>query len=171
MKKLQTFLLLIVFLCPLVGHTQQFELRDPSTIKLEKEEDYPKYNDYIVSMVGWLERTPVTADEDKRKMAAAFLIEWLTGAPHVSVAINEHCTGFSEKNKELLLLYMGGWSRYVIQTKDTTGRKGNYAGLKTVVSAYKKGNGYQKDPEMDKLVKLEQEGKLEAWADKQFAMP
>lgn len=170
MSSFKKLLLAFLLAFPFAVNAQKVELKSADEITLNEEADYPKYNDYVVSIVNWLEATPVNSDEAKRKEANGFLVNWLTNAPHITLSINANVVKFNEVNPDLLILYMGGWARYVIKTGDTAGKKGSLAGIQTVLKAYKNPkNGYKKDPELDKLVALEKKSQLEAWANKQYA--
>ena len=141
--------------------------RTPSNVKLEKAEDYAKYEEEVLACIDWLERTPQDIKKDNRMEANAFLLMWITGSPNVTIEINAEVLPFlgKEKNAELLMTFMGGWTRYALtdEAGGTDVVQGNLAGLRSVIHVYDKVGGCAKDKELDKLVKLEKEGKLEEW--------
>ena len=169
MKKLRQ----ILFPCVLLSLTpfamaQNFEV--PKNYELKKAEDYAKYEKEIIDCVNWLENTPIDEERAKREEANVFLMVWMTGSPNVSIEINASILGSIDKNKELLLIFMGGWTKYAIENpidqKDLI--KCNMAGLKSVIKVYKMGNGVKKDKNIEKLAKLDESGGLEKWVKDQL---
>jgi hypothetical protein len=139
----------------------------PEDLTLEKEEDYAKYKNDVLACIDWLEKTPQNTKEEARKEANAFLLVWITGSPDVSIELNGDIVTFlgSEEQAELLLTFMGGWTRYALTDKDggKDAVQGNLAGLRSVIKVYRDVGGVKKNKEVDKLVKLEKDGKLEDW--------
>jgi hypothetical protein len=153
------------------GLSQDWKL--PDDIKLDKPEDYAKYKKDVLASIDFLEKTPANKKEEERKVAGGFLLLWLTGSPDVSVEVSEDVLTFmkNESSAPLLLIFMGGWTRYALN--DPKGGKdnfqGNLAGLKSVIHHYRDIGGMAKDKEVDKLVDLEKQGKLEDWLRTQLA--
>ena len=68
-----------------------------------------------------------------------------------------------------MMVFMGGWTRYILQNGYSNDKiQGNLAGIKSAIKVYKLGNGLKKDKEMDKLIKLDDSGGLEAWVAEQL---
>lgn len=153
-------------------HAQDWKM--PENVKLEKAEDYAKYNSDVLACIDWLETTPQTIKPAARKEANAFLLMWLTGSPDVSVELNADMLPFlgSEDHAELMLTFMGGWTRYALTDKDGGKDKlqGNLAGLRSIIKVYKDVGGVKKHKDIDKLVKLEKDGKLEGWVKEHLKM-
>jgi len=64
---------------------------------------------------------------------------------------------------------MGGWTRYVLQNGYSKDRVlGTVAGLRSAIKAYKMGNGFKKDKEMERLIKLDEGNGLEGWVREQL---
>jgi hypothetical protein len=137
-----------------------------------EKKDYAKYDHDIIACVYWLENTPLDQEDEKRTAANGFLIKWLSGTPDVSVSLNsEIVTKYTDKNPQLLVLFLGGWSRYALKnnySKDQ--RKGYYEGFKSMIIVYRKGVGIKKDKDMAHLVKVFDEGKLEPWIEDNIKM-
>ncbi len=76
---------------------------------------------------------------------------------------------FIEINPELLAIYMGGWTKYAIESgnyKDSI--EGNLAGIKSVIKYYKANKTFTKDKEVEKLITLDKKGELEKWEEQQM---
>lgn len=141
--------------------SQDFSLLDP--LPTTKEE-FIKSEPAIISLVDWLENTPLDQEPDKRKRMYAILLAWLTNSPTVTVEVNQKVTPMSKKNPDLLAIFLGGWTKYSLQnsySKDPV--KGNLAGIKSVIKVYKMGIGMKKDKDIEKLVDLDSKNELEAW--------
>jgi hypothetical protein len=149
----------------LAGHMSPAQTFDVPELEIHDKKDYAKYNQNIIACVNWLENTPLDQEPEKRTEANAFLIKWLSGTPDVAVSLNsEIVTKYTDKNPQLLVLFLGGWSRYALQnnySKDEL--KGYYAGFKTMILVYRKGVAIKKEKALEHLVKVYDEGKLEDW--------
>jgi hypothetical protein len=143
--------------------SQDFEV--PKNYVLSSNADYQKYETEIIACANWLENFPLDKDEMKRKEANAFLMQWLTGTPNVSINLNADLVSkYTEKNPQLLMIFMAGWTRYSLEnnySKDQ--QKGYYEGYKSMINVYKKGIGISKDKNMGKLVEVYDKGELENW--------
>lgn len=152
---------------PVFVSAQEFTL--PANIVLKTNRDYLKYEKDVLAAISWLEQTPLNEQGEKRKRISAFVQQWVSGSPNVSVKMYAEIMVFYDANPDLLTNYMGGWTRYVLGNPgDTIDFNANMAGLKSVIAVYKTGKGIKKDPKTEKLVKLDREGKLEAWAREHF---
>ncbi len=97
------------------------------------------------------------------------LLAWISNSPTVTVELNEKMMPFTKKNAELLMTYLGGWTKYSLEnaySKDIA--KGSLAGIQAAIRMYKKGNGLKKDKSMEKLIKLDDKKELEQWVVKQL---
>jgi len=160
------FLLFILFL-PLCVQAQDFQV--PANIVLKQDADYAKYKQEVLDAINWLEYTPLNEQTAKRKEVNAFLVQWISGCPTISVKMYAETMVFYDANPDLMMSYMGGWTKYALENPGNTDDfMANMAGLHSVIKVYKAGKGIKKDAKTDKLVKLEKEGKLETWAKAHF---
>jgi hypothetical protein len=142
----------------------------PAGYKLEKNDDYKKYEKDILKTIDYLENTPINTQKENRLKAKDFLMEWITGSPDVTIVLSSNIVIFADRNAELLVAFMGGYARYSIQhPEDKESLKGNVAGLKSVIKVYKMGNGIKDDDKVNKLVKTDAKGELEKWTKEQLA--
>lgn len=129
----------------------------------KKAEDYKETEPKVIATVNWLESTPVNEQVEKRKQQSALLVEWLMGSPSVTIELNAYIMDYCEKNKDLFTIFMGGWTKYVLEnnySKDAF--EGNLAGIRSMIKVYKAG-GLKKDKKVQELVDLDANGKLEDW--------
>lgn len=159
------FLLATVFSFPAAAQDYQV----PQNVKLEVAEDYPQYEKDVIATTRWLAKTRPGSKPIMEKNAAKFLLQWLTGAPNVTITLNPKTAPFMECGS-CLLVFMGGWATYVIESGDNQNQvKGTMAGLELVMShyeTYKDSIGKQKG--IEKLIKKRDKGTLEEWVAAQI---
>ncbi|MEJ8818853.1 hypothetical protein [Lacibacter sp. H407] len=146
------------------GFTQSFNV--PANYELKQPSDFVKYEKDIIEASVWLRETAFDEQKAKRKEVSAFIFSWISGSPSVNVELNEVILDFDKKNSGMMLLFMAGCARYVLEnnySKDIRAKQ--RAGLRDMVHVYKAGKGIKKDKKMDKLVKSDEEGTLDAWLD------
>jgi hypothetical protein len=117
----------------------------------------------VLATIDWLEVTPFDNEQEKRLQQKAFLVGWITNSPTVSLEINADVLTFTKKNPDLIITFMGGWTRYCLQnnySKDMV--QGSLAGIRSSIKVYKN-LSLKKDKEMEKLIELDNKGELENW--------
>lgn len=162
MKKL--FLATFLFLLFAGYHASAQTYEVPKDYVLKAKEDYSKYEDDVIKTVDWLQKTSWSEQTDKRKEANGFLVAWLTGSPDVSISVGSPLVKLTSKNPELMISFMGGYARYAIQHKgDFNQDAANAAGLKQLMDKYANEPSHKKDNAIEKLIKINQDGKLNDW--------
>ncbi|MGL4596091.1 MAG: hypothetical protein ACRCYO_01105 [Bacteroidia bacterium] len=150
--------------CSFALVAQDFEV--PQNYKFDKAEDYAPYEQDIIKCVDWLINTPINEQKAKRKEANAFLLKWINGSPDVSIVIDPKIVTFS--GGDMLLIFMGGWTKYAIETrnfKDKVG--GNVAGIEAVIAFYTKNKeALGKNKDVEKYIKMQTQGKLKEYIEK-----
>jgi hypothetical protein len=122
-----------------------------------------------IATINWLEKTPLDQNAKKRQQQTALLVQWITKSPTVSIELNASTLTFMKKNPELLIFFMGGWTKYCLQHNHSNDKvKCTMAGLKSAIKIYKKGVEIKKDKNMEKLIALQDKGELEDWVKKQL---
>ena len=147
-------LLLTASLSALISIGQpQFEL--PQNIELKTKEDYVKFETTVIDAAKWLEQTDLDKEGDKRKQINAFVIQWITGTPTLTVNINEQLAKLYGKNVQLLAIYLASYARNVIELKEASSKlTATKAGLVSMMNVYKKGIEISKNKELDKIIKM-----------------
>ena len=164
MKKLFGILTFSILAFNLVA--QEFEV--PKNCILSKEEDYAKYEGEVLKGIDWLLKTPISSQPEKRREINRFVMTWLTGSPTVTVNIKPEIVNFMKPNPDLLMVFMCGWTKYSIETKDNNNTAmGNQKGIEAVMEFYIKNKEYlKKDNNVEKYIKLKENGKLEEYISK-----
>ncbi|TAL81807.1 MAG: hypothetical protein EPN88_00260 [Bacteroidetes bacterium] len=145
---------------------QDFDV--PKDFTANKPEDYAKYEKDIMLCINWIMATPVNDQTAKRKESYAFFMKWLTGTPNVSVDVKSEIVTFMEPNGDLLLIFMAGWTKYALETKDYKNKlNGNLKGIESVIDFYQKNkDNLKKDKNVEKYMKMKEKGTLEDYLKK-----
>jgi hypothetical protein len=147
------------------SYSQDFAV--PVDYQLITKEDYSKYENDMRNAAKWLIAVPLNEQQEKRKEVSAFVFKWINGSPTVEVELNPTIMDFEKKNPGMLVIYMAASAKYVLEnnySKDV--RAKNRAALRDMVVVYKSGKGIQKDKQMEKLAKSDEDGKIDKWISK-----
>ncbi len=135
----------------------------------ETQEEFIASEKNVLGTINWLENTPINEQEDKHKAQYALFVAWLTNSPTVSVEVNANILTFTNKNSELLIFFMAGWTKYSLEnnySEDVV--QGNLAGIHSAIDIFKTG-GFKKDKKMQKLIELDDKDELERWVIEQLS--
>jgi hypothetical protein len=162
MKRTKLFLLANLILVSTFVLGQNFEV--PANYQFNTKDDYSRYEKDIIDATKWLQSTPFNEQKEKRQEVSAFVIKWINGSPTVNVEINPTIMDFEEKNQGMLALYMAGSAKYVLENNYSKDMRAKHkAALKGMIAVYKSGKGIKKDKKMEKLIKSDEDGKLDEW--------
>jgi TPP-dependent 2-oxoacid decarboxylase len=159
----------LIFSCLLLSamSLQAQNLITSSNFDSNNRANYKAYESQVIDAVDWLEKTPFDFEVEKRYQVLSFLTKWAQGTPSMSVMIMPYAQKLSKTNNQFLGLFLGGWARYKIQNPSENNEKIlNMAAIQTVLKSYKQG-GF-KDIELDKLLDLQSNRKLEIWISNQM---
>jgi D-arabinose 1-dehydrogenase-like Zn-dependent alcohol dehydrogenase len=164
MKKILSTLVFSVIITGLFA--QDFNV--PTNYVLKSPADYAKYEADIIQCINWLMITPLNEQASKRKEANAFFMQWLTGAPNVSVDIKQEIVTFMQPNADLLMIFMGGWVKYALENKDYKNKfQSNLKGIESVIEFYQRNlNFLKRDKNVEKYIKMKEKGTLEDYITK-----
>jgi hypothetical protein len=163
------FLLTIVLIFTSNLFAQKAELLE--SLPGDTKEEFIKSEPKVLATINWLENTPLNQEEAKRKEQYALLTAWLVNSPTVTIEVNSKVLTFTKKNSELLIIFMGGWTKYVLENPYSKNNfQGNLAGVRSAIKVYKMGNGLKKDKAMEKIIAMEENGELEKWIKEQMEM-
>ena len=164
--KIQKTVIALVFTILSLQSMFSQEFNIPTNVKLETVDDYKTQESNILECINWLENTPVSQDSEKRIMANAFLMQWATGTPTVTIGIQSFQLDLTKKNADLLIIFMGGWIKHAIENPDKKDNveESNLAGITSIIKVYtaNKGDGIKKDKRIEKLIKMN-EIELQQW--------
>lgn len=150
-------------------HAQAFEI--PDFYSFETPEDYETYEQDVLAGINWLLETPMDEQTAKRQKTNAFVLKWMTGTPKVTLQINPNVLPFMTTSPELLIVFMAGWTKHALEQQAyKEPRSGTLAGLEAVIAFYTKNKAAMgKDKNVEKFIKLQKKGELQAFVEKEVA--
>ncbi|MEH0156378.1 hypothetical protein V6R21_19680 [Limibacter armeniacum] len=153
-------LTLFIFLTSFAAFSQDFKI--PTKYTLETEEDYDRYETDALACINFLLDEPYYRQDSERQKANKFVVEWLSGSPKVHIGIDPRILTFIQTSPEMLVIFMGGWAKYSLESKDFDNTEaGNLAGIQAVIDFYTKNKPtLNKDKNIEKYIKLAKKGKL-----------
>ena len=145
------------------------EYQVPKNYKLEKKDDYKPYEKDILATIEFLETSSFDSDNKLRTEANAFFLKWITGCPYIKINIRGYVMNYTKENKGFLFTFLGGWVKFAIEHPDSVNDfNGNLAGLKSIIKVYELENDIEDDDNVEDLIKLKNEGKLESWLEEKL---
>jgi hypothetical protein len=168
MKNMKKLIFFFFFLFSTSLFSQTVDWKTLEEAELEEAKDYEKIEPEILKLIGWLGNHSL--DHQKRSTANAHFVRWITGSAKVTVELNAYVLDYTKKNTDFMILFMAGWSQYVLENPDKKADKfeGNLAGVNYFLDFYKKGKdfGVKKDRKVAKLLKKRAAGNLEEFIAK-----
>lgn len=165
---LKRIISLFVFVFFLTTTQKLFGQELLSTSPTTKEE-FVASEKSVIATIDWLEITPFDIEKEKRNVQKALLVGWITNSPTVTLEINASVLTFTKKNPDLMVIFMGGWTKFCLQNNYSSDNvKGSLAGIKSAIKVYKN-LSLKKDKEMERLIELNDKGELENWVKSKMA--
>jgi len=159
---LYVLLIFVLFNTQLSFAQKKFDV--PEKYEMNSAADYAKYEEAIINAARWLENTDLDKELDKRQKVNAFVLKWIAGSPTVTIELSEGIGKLCSKNEELFGIYLSAYSRSVLENKKTTTKfLATKASLLAILKVYRKGIGINKNKEMDRLSRMEEDNKLDAY--------
>lgn len=94
---------------------------DYESIKLKTAEDCRAAEPSALEGANYLFSTPFVKDDVRRLKSLQFIILWMTATPDYKFVIDEVAGDLLKGNDELLGLYMGAMTKYVLENKASSG--------------------------------------------------
>ena len=125
--------------------------------------EYAQYTQDVMNCISWMKSH--SPSDSQQKDVATFVLWWLSGSPDVHITLNSEVVKFEDGT--LLLLLLGGWAEYAIQSKDDDQVEGCYAGVETALNYYEQyRKSLPKDKGAEKLLKMRKKGVLKEYIAK-----
>ena len=170
MKKIKWILLTTVFASiHFAALHAQTKFDVPQNVELKSKEDYLKYENSMIDAAKWLEETDLDKETEKRQQINSFVVQWISGTPDITVDITKELGKVYAKNVQLLGLYIASYARNFLENKNSSTKfTATKAGLISIMNVYKKGIKITKSKEMDKLIRLTDDNKLDVYIKDKF---
>jgi len=159
MNKINLVIILVITIT-VNSNAQNFEV--PENYKIETSEDCLLYESNIIDAVDWIIDTPITGNNQKRKDTYKFIMNWLSASSDFTVYLSSDIAPFIS-NPDLRMVFLGGITKYLIETKDYKNELGkNIAGINTAIAFYGKNKEELGNIEsIEKYIELKNTEKLE----------
>ena len=96
-------------------------------------------------------------------------MKWLTGTARVSIDVLPYVMDLTKGNKQFLITFMGGWTKYALQNPDSATKAAcHLAGLRAIIRVYQQNKTVKEDETVAELVELDRDGKLNDWLQPQL---
>ncbi|MGC3947911.1 MAG: hypothetical protein QM762_25950 [Chryseolinea sp.] len=115
MRKIVVAMLCI---CAYVVHAQ--DLPNFDSIKLETAADCKPAEPYALAAANYLFETPFQKNDMQRLNSLQFIIKWMSATPDYKFALSDVDQKFLKGNDDLLGMYMGAMTRYVLGDKNAS---------------------------------------------------
>lgn len=141
----------------------------PTRYELKKAEDYKPYEDSVRVTANWMIKTALFNERAIRETANKFLFRWVSGAPTTHIDIRGEFTNdvLSDKSNvfayDLLLNYIAGMVLVKLDDNNAADLLTQEAGVKAMLEGYKSIRETYKNAFLEKLLKIENKGKLTKW--------
>src|SRR5690606_35902015 len=144
------------------GLTAQ-EFNVPANVSYESEADYFNQEQQVLSAIDWLMTTPVSEQQAKRKSVNAYLMQWMTGSPNVTIEISQAVVPFMEC-ADCLMAFLAGWTKYSLENEYSKDRFASaMAGINQTIVFYESNKkALSRNAELEKLIKKQKKGELES---------
>ena len=161
MKKIKMLICLLFISTGLFA--QKVEI--PNDLKLETAEDYKKTEQLVLNSSEWLLKTPISENPDKRKKISAFLMQWMSGSPTVTIELVSGIVPLD--SPDYLMLFMSGWTKYSLENEYSKNKvECAFAGAENAIAFYLKNKSeLGKSSEMEKLIKQQKKGSLKKYIE------
>ena len=160
MKK---YFLLVLFLSVAQCYAQT--LPSLKNVKLNKKVNYIETEPLVIKVVDYLYATPIDKKNPSRTEAGQFLINWMNGTPVHYFYLEEKQTDFFNTDSDLMLVYMAGFTKYVLQNPSVKDQKILVLGAMGLTLPYldKQEDKKSWSKELWQLVDAHKRGMLEAY--------
>lgn len=134
----------------------------PDDVAFSTHGDMDQYTKYVIPSVNWLQQTPLGQNPEKRAKLNFFVLHWLERNPDIDISLPEYSLRFHGIDRNFLCLFLEGWIKYTLETKDTTITNCSMAGLKSMLDFYESGKAsvIGKIDYLDNLNAIDKAGKL-----------
>ena len=159
-RVLKNLIIAIISCIWLTAYAQNSPLPEGFTFSMHSDMD--QYTRYIIPCVNWLQQTPLNEHKQERDKMNFFVLHWLERNPDIDISMPDYSLKFNGIHREFLCLFLEGWIKYTLETKDTVVTNCSMAGIKSMLDYYHEGKAASigKIDFLDNLSQIEKEGKL-----------
>jgi hypothetical protein len=147
----------------------------------ESESDFRRDEPKIIENILWLEANPIASTANNTKDITAYVIDWLSNCPYVTVLYDEMFLENLAHNKKykfsekFRVTYLFGKSYYILLNPDDSNEvKASARGIEGMVKVYRELKKIDPDVKhrlLEKYSRMEKKGKIEAYTESMLNKP
>ena len=136
----------------------------------ETKEQFIQSEPDLIAAAKWLEANPIGKQKEKTIEVNAYVMQWLTKSPTVSLEIDsDFIVKLFEDNTQLMMVFMAGYTRYSLENNYSKDKlKGYTAGIKSAINCYALGGDTKKNKLLSKAIEADKESKLGEWVEEKM---
>lgn len=121
----------------------------------------------FIQVFNWLMETPIYEAEARRQVANASISNYIEENPNFNIELDIKLLKFADTSPELLTIFMGGYTEYIIENSINDPVEANIAGIEKVIEYYKKNEQYlEKDKNVEKFIRKAEKDKLDKFVER-----
>lgn len=136
-------------------------------VDLQTEADFRLYQEDAFLILDWLMDEPISYGNKQRTKANLFLMDWVNGAPYISVKPHSALLQYTYENPAFLPIFMGAAARHQVNHPDDHKFiDASVAGINAILRVYQADRGtIIQSEKINQLIRLQKNGELRAWAE------
>lgn len=121
----------------------------------------------FLTAFNWLMETPIHQEEERRQLVNASIANYIEENQQFDIELDIKLLKFAETSPELLPVFMGGYTAYMIEHGNFDLLEANLAGVESVIEYYKKNEKFlEKDKNIEKFIRKAEKDKLEKYVER-----
>lgn len=170
MKKIIPFILVIAFGANLnaqeISDASNLKKRSPESADVKPEQTIKNDQEFL-KVFNWLIETPIHKEEERRQLANASIANYIEENPNFDLELDTKLLKFADTSPELLPVFMGGYTAYIIKHGNKNPVEANVAGIESVINYYEKNEKFlEKDRKVEKFIRKAEKDKLEKYVER-----
>jgi hypothetical protein len=172
MKKILPIILIIAFGANLnaqeISDASDLKKRNPASADVSPVIDQEIKNDQeFLKVFDWLMETPIHEEEEKRQIANAAISSYIEENSNFDIELDIKLLKFAETSPELLPIFMGGYTAYMIKHNNNDPVEANVAGIESLINYYKQNEKFlEKDKNIEKFIRKAEKDKLDKYVER-----
>jgi hypothetical protein len=172
MKKIVPIILLISFGANLnaqeISDASDLRKRNPASADVSPVINQEIKNDQeFLKVFDWLMETPIHVEEEKRQIANAAISSYIEENSNFDIELDIKLLKFAETSSELLPIFMGGYTAYMIKHNNNDPVEANVAGIESLIHYYEQNEKFlEKDRNIEKFIRKAEKDKLDKYVER-----
>lgn len=172
MKKILPIILIIAFGANLnaqeISDASDLKKKNPASADVNPDINQKIKNDQeFLKVFDWLMETPIHQEDEKRKIANAAISSYIEENQNFDIELDNKLLKFAETSPELLPIFMGGYTAYIIENKNNNPVEANVAGIESLIDYYSQNEKFLvRDKHIEKFIRKAEKDKLDKYVER-----